>query len=602
MTRRLPTWMRWLCRGIMVTAWLLSLQAAAQSVETVLSPGPLIANHAKWEDSCKHCHVRFDRPAQDQLCADCHKDIGRDLVQHTGMHGRMKRQPCRVCHTDHRGRDMRIAEFDKRSFDHQQTDYSLRAKHRETDCGKCHLPRQKYSAAPHECSACHRKDDVHKGSLGNPCENCHDERSWREARVDHGVTRFALTGAHIKARCETCHKSRDYKDAPQTCLGCHRKEDKHKNQFGEKCESCHNAQRWPQITFHHNVDTRYPLLAKHRDVRCATCHSGVLYREKTGTACADCHRKDDKHKGSLGQDCVRCHSERGWKEAVRFEHDRTSFPLLGRHGKTACKDCHNSLVYKEAPSTCIGCHRKDDKHEASLGEPCADCHTAQDWKTPNFDHARTRFPLRDAHALAKVACTACHRDLRSFRDIPKACVDCHRRDDRHEGQLGADCAACHGELRWVGMRFDHSAARFTLAGAHLPVPCKSCHLSPRYRDAPRDCASCHEKADVHKRSLSAACESCHNVRDWRLWRFDHDKTEYRLVSAHAKVRCQNCHSAPAPAGQKIAPAPRQCMACHTNDDAHDRSFGSRCEQCHQPTRWPQIFNRPGLSLPRGGLQ
>jgi len=602
MTRRLQALVRWLCRGIAVMAWLLSFQVAAQGVETVLSPGPLIANHAKWEDSCTHCHVRFDRQAQDRLCADCHKDIGRDLAQRTGFHGRMKRQACRVCHTDHRGRDMRIAEFDKRTFDHQQTDYPLRAKHRDTDCAKCHLPQQKFSAAPHECSACHRKDDVHKGSLGNPCENCHDERSWREARLDHGVTRFALTGAHIKARCETCHKSRDYKEAPQTCLGCHRKEDKHKNQFGEKCESCHNTQRWPQITFRHDADTRYPLLAKHRDVRCTTCHTGVLYRDKTRTGCADCHQKDDKHKGSLGHDCVRCHGERGWKEAVRFEHDRTNFPLLGRHVKTACKDCHSSLVYKEAPSACTGCHRKDDKHEATLGERCADCHSAQDWKTPGFDHGRTRFPLRDAHALPKVTCAACHKDLRSFRDIPKACVDCHRRDDRHEGQLGADCAACHGEQRWVGMRFDHSVARFTLAGAHVPVPCKSCHLSPRYRDAARDCASCHEKADVHKRSLGAACEGCHNVRDWRLWRFDHDKTKYRLVSAHAKVRCQNCHSAPAPTGRKIAPAPRECMACHAKDDTHDRSFGSRCEQCHQPTRWRQVFNRPALSLSSGGLQ
>ncbi|WP_395687840.1 cytochrome c3 family protein [Caenimonas koreensis] len=315
--------------GLWVLAWLASSQAMAQNVESVLSPGPLVKSHAKWDDSCKSCHVRFDRQAQDRLCADCHKDIGRDLAQRTGMHGRQKPQACRSCHTDHRGRDMKIAEFDKHAFDHQQTDYVLRGKHRETDCGKCHQPQQKFSAAPQECNACHRKDDVHKASLGTACANCHDERSWRETRFDHSVTRFALTGAHNKARCESCHKTRDYKEAPKACVGCHLKEDKHKARFGEKCESCHNTQRWPQITFRHDTDTRYALVAKHRDVRCTSCHTGTLYKEKTGSACIDCHRKDDTHKGSLGQDCVRCHSERGWKESQRFDHDRTNFALLG---------------------------------------------------------------------------------------------------------------------------------------------------------------------------------------------------------------------------------------------------------------------------------
>jgi hypothetical protein len=192
--------------------------------------------------------------------------------------------------------------------------------------------------------------------------------------------------------------------------------------------------------------------------------------------------------------------------------------------------------------------------------------------------------------------------VRSYRDTPRVCIECHRRDDRHEGQLGADCASCHGELRWTGVRFDHSTARFALAGAHVPAPCKSCHLTPRYRDAARDCASCHRKEDKHQASLGTVCESCHNVRDWRLWRFDHDRqTSYRLVASHAKVRCLDCHSAPAPAGGKVAPTPSQCASCHAKDDVHDRSFGPRCEQCHEPTRWRRIVNRPALSSSGGGL-
>src|SRR5512140_627511 len=109
-------------RWLFMLLWAVCVSAGAQSVESVLSPGPLIKGHAKLEGECKNCHVRFDRAAQDRLCADCHKDVGRELAQRKGYHGRLRPQgqACRTCHTDHRGPDMRIAEFDKGTFDHQQ--------------------------------------------------------------------------------------------------------------------------------------------------------------------------------------------------------------------------------------------------------------------------------------------------------------------------------------------------------------------------------------------------------------------------------------------------------------------------------------------------
>ena len=125
-------------------------------------------------------------------------------------------------------------------------------------------------------------------------------------------------------------------------------------------------------------------------------HTGNLYRDKLDTTCVSCHRKDDKHKTSLGTECSSCHSERGWREVRRFDHDRTAFPLLGRHIKTDCKSCHQSLVYREAPSTCIGCHIKDDKHQGHLGERCADCHTETDWVARRFDPEHPNRPSRRA--------------------------------------------------------------------------------------------------------------------------------------------------------------------------------------------------------------
>lgn len=410
--------------------------AVAQTVESVLSPGPLVKAHAKWEDGCRNCHTPFDRKAQDRLCADCHKEVARDVAAKTGFHGRMKPQACRSCHTDHRGREAMIVQLDTASFDHRQTDYALAGRHRPVKCESCHAPGKAYRQAPLTCDGCHQRDDVHKGSLGKRCDECHTEQGWRETRFDHNQTQFVLTGAHTKARCDGCHKTPVYREAPSTCLGCHRQDDTHKGRFGEKCESCHTDVRWKDLRFRHDVDTKYPLRDKHRDLRCTACHTGSLYKDAAPTTCVGCHRKDDKHKASLGTECQTCHTEKGWKQVERFDHDRTAFPLLGKHGKADCKDCHKSLAYREAPSTCVACHQKDDAHRENLGRRCGDCHTESGWSVARFDHQRTRFALRGAHARPQLACKACHADPRSYRGIPMACDDTTSSTGRLSGSRG----------------------------------------------------------------------------------------------------------------------------------------------------------------------
>src|SRR5262249_7105817 len=260
---------------------------------------------------------------------------------------------------------------------------------------------------------------------------------WKEvAKFDHSKTRFDLTGKHADVKCADCHKNNRYAETPRTCIGCHRGDDKHKGNFGEKCDSCHSTRDWKTPTFNHDRDTTDGLRAKHRSARWASCHKGNLYKDKLTTACVDCHRKDDKHKGTLGNACADCHTERDWKEPGNFDHAKTRFPLLGKHATEECRSCHQSSVFKDAPSTCIGCHRKDVKHKATLGENCADCHTERDWKASKFDHDRTKFKLRNGHASAKVKCDSCHRDLATFRNIATDCYACHKKDDKHQGQQG----------------------------------------------------------------------------------------------------------------------------------------------------------------------
>jgi len=593
--RRWTTLLLRLLLGLMPWACALWGTAAhAQALESALSPGKLAAPHVKWEDECGACHVRFDRAGQDRLCADCHKDVGRDIRQRTGYHGRLPAQACRSCHTDHRGRDARIIALDPKRFDHAQTDYALRGRHAQVPCASCHLPKRQYREAPADCAGCHRKDDPHKGALGAACGDCHGESDWKSGRFDHATTAFSLTGQHAQARCADCHHTPgDYKGTPRACIACHRKDDDgpsgHHGRFGDKCASCHSTRAWKPAEFQHDTDTRFALRGRHRTAACTDCHTASL-KARVPSECHGCHQQDDKHKGSLGSDCAACHSERSWKERSRFDHDKTLFPLLGEHLAARCEACHKTPQFKEVSRECVACHRSDDRHAGTLGEDCGTCHRESDWKNTSgrFEHDRTRFRLRRSHA-APLACSACHADAKSLRGTPLACASCHARHDRHEGQLGRQCGECHDDGSWKVAGFNHSRTRFALVGRHAAVACKGCHETPRFKDVRSDCGSCHRRDDAHRGTLGTRCDSCHNARAWALWSFDHGKrTRWPLTGGHGRTACDACHRVPAPAGRDAAALSTACVACHRKDDTHEGTFGASCERCHATDHWKRL--------------
>ncbi len=102
------------------------------------------------------------------------------------------------------------------------------------------------------------------------------------------------------------------------------------------------------------------------------------------------------------QDCATCHTEHKGRDAnivvldeSKFNHVQTDFALKGGHAneKVVCKDCHKPKVkFRDAPNSCVSCHKKDDKHKNSLGDKCADCHVEKSWKEITFDHSKSDFP------------------------------------------------------------------------------------------------------------------------------------------------------------------------------------------------------------------
>ena len=277
-------------------------------------------------------------------------------------------------------------------------------------------------------------------------------------------------------------------------------------------------------------------------------------------------------------------------------------------------------------TACTACH--EDFHKGKFGNDCTTCHTSADWKTiveDSFDHARTDWPLRGAHADVK--CATCHDEQLAWGKRPPhaRCDDCHQ--DAHAGTArlaGAvvDCDACHSE-RWFRPSTytvaRHEEAPWKLEGKHVRVDCEKCHVRAEGADAERRfgkarvdlrpaaerCTDCH--ADAHAGQLAKSpskgdCTVCHGLDGFRPARYgvaEHAKLEFPLLGRHADVECKACHGPerpglppmPAaavvgPAGVDLHPGFARCADCHR--DPHEgrfspggaRAVDSDCLACH----------------------
>ena len=580
----------------------LTIPVARYAFGSVVSPGDVIKGHAKDEENCDKCHKKFNKSAQSNLCKECHKDVGKDIGEKRGFHGRIQEQKeCRECHTEHKGRDAKIVIFDSIKFDHTQTDFQLKESHRneKVKCKNCHAEGKRYSEAPSTCIACHKKDDKHKGGLGTDCAKCHSEKDWKTTFFDHNKTHFQLLGKHIEVKCEKCHFNDKFKDTPKTCIGCHKKDDDkaHMGRLGTDCAKCHGEKDWKTTKFDHDK-TNFKLLGKHDDVKCDACHIEKKYKG-TPKLCMSCHKKDDGkvHKGQFGTACETCHVERNWKEIV-FDHGiKTKYQLLGKHKTAKCASCHKGDLYKDKLlMTCVACHKaNDDKvHKGNFGQKCETCHVERDWKEILFDHGqKTKFQLLGKHR-SPLRCSSCHKgDL--YKDkLESTCLSCHAKDDKHKGQEGKKCENCHSTQDWKATTFKHNTmSKFLLLGNHSLVECKKCHVAPTFKDAKSDCFSCHEKDDaiVHKRRLGTECRECHNVRNWKSWDFDHNKTLFKLDGPHKGISdCYKCHIRPMTGKVKTDKA---CASCHDKDDVHNGDFGPQCDRCHEGNKWRDLRSGMG---------
>ena len=501
---------------------LFPLVSTADSLESLFSPGELSQAHNNLEQKCDSCHDTSDKGKQDKLCLDCHdhQDIARDIQRHEGFHGRIEFQgqnACKQCHREHRGRGAKISLLTTGSFDHTNTDFSLRGNHTVLKCQACHTKNKKYREAPSDCFSCHKKQDIHKGKLGQKCQTCHIESSWKKSGFDHDKgTDFPLKGKHKQIDCQLCHVNNKFKDTPNKCANCHSLNDVHGRRYGVMCHTCHNENDWKKSKFDHARDTKYRLTGKHHTIHCDSCHTGYLYKQKLNTTCVSCHKNDDEHKGNNGNKCHDCHNTQSWGKSQFNHNTETDFPLTGMHKEVKCESCHRVSVTEKLPGDCYSCHKHGDPHAGKMGEKCSRCHNTHGWrKKLFFEHDITRFPLIGMHAVT--ACEECHIS-QVYKDTSIQCRKCHNTNDEHDGRFGDDCGFCHNPNSWKTWLFDHNKQTdFKLDGAHTDITCYSCHRTKtkKVKQSLSNCASCHSSDDIHQGGFGRNCNRCHTTKDFK---------------------------------------------------------------------------------------
>ena len=575
--------------------------SAAPSARAQLSPGPLSVAHASLEGvtQCFQCHERGAGVA-DAKCLACHTEIGWLRARHRGLHARAQSTPCAKCHPDHAGRDFQLVRWDEGAaahFDHRRAGFTLEGRHAGLECAECHQARlQKSGGAAlirkrardaswlgleRACAACHR--DPHVGAVGTDCGRCHGQQTWKPAGgFDHAKTAYPLTGLHAKVECAKCHLS-------------------------PRLELATDAQGRP----------------------------APRYKPVPHADCADCHK--DPHAGRFPGACAKCHTTKGFQvfTAGSFDHERTRYPLRGRHAAVACAKCHDPKTAggpKPAFDRCDRCHRDAHAGLATLaGRPadCAACHAVQGWKPSTYtvtSHQASAYPLAGRHATTE--CARCHPQgpdtlvaaLGSarvqLRPAHARCPDCHL--DPHRGRFEAGgarakvegCRTCHAMGGFRPALVDvaaHARLGYPLEGAHRAAPCQGCHVELKAMPsasggtvpaaarggaaAGRDSLRTLLFADV-----ASTCAGCHPTPHGGQF----EGRRSRVKGAPAGDACDACHGLEAftPASRfdherdsafrlAGAHAKVRCAGCHKSSrDAQGRSYvvykptPVRCEECH----------------------
>ncbi len=564
--------------------------------------------------ACTACHTKMVFSNVGNKCADCHADI----------HKRQMGANCESCHTV-RGWKVSVQQINQ-----HMNRFPLTGAHAAATCEDCHKngALSQFTTMSTACLSCHQKDfqaaknpDHVAGKFATTCQTCHSTDNWLNARFDHALTGFPLTGAHTvpPRACADCHVNNNYNLTQTSCVSCHLKDFQNTNNpnhaqqgFSQTCEGCHTTVAWSPANFDHSK-SGFPLTGAHTvpPRACADCHVNNNYN-LTQTSCVSCHQQDynnakqpvDHIAAGFPTTCETCHDTVSWMNG-KFDHAQTGWVLTGSHTvpPRACADCHVNGNYKLNQTTCVTCHQQDynkaaNPNHVQAGFPltCETCHDTVAWTDGKFDHAQTGWALTGSHMVPPRQCGDCHVN-NNYKLNNTACVTCHLTDYNNTNnpnhvQAGfpQTCEVCHDTIKWTDANFNHSKTGFPLTGSHTVPPrvCADCHVNNNYKNLPTDCYGCH-KADYQNANnpnhiaahFPTTCATCHDTIKWADGKFNH--TWFPLNHGGANGVCSTCHTNPN--NYTVF----TCTNCHAKaqTDARHQGVGGyvynsvNCYQCHK---------------------
>ena len=272
-----------------------------------------------------------------------------------------------------------------------------------------------------------------------------------------------------------------------------------------------------------------------------------------------------------------------------FSHGQLTAPG-SQHEPIACSRCHTAD--QAFPLRCDDCHAASGRAwiNSPINAPaghflhgCEQCHAAdQAWSAVPGPAGSThqRFPLEGKHLSAR--CFACH-PTGKIEGIPTICESCHAQNIpiHHET---SHCEACHTPQGFLPSTRSH--VQFPLSGGHALLSCDRCHTGAGFSGLSFACASCHAgKAPIKHVSVgfsAQACDTCHNLVDWKTTSFTHYK--WLLEGKHSSVPCAGCHQNNPTGYTGNQP---HCSFCHTKGPGfpvHD-GYGDDCVSCHTVSGW-----------------
>ncbi|VAW94638.1 hypothetical protein MNBD_GAMMA22-2436, partial [hydrothermal vent metagenome] len=541
------------------------------------------------------------------------------------------------------------AEKVTNNFDHYKTGFPIDGAHKKLKCNACHQ-RGIFKGTPKTCNGCHgnratiatsKKPSGHVRST-NSCDNCHIDKSWSNAQMDHN----SITGS-----CVACHNG-SLKNAAI-------KKSTH-IQSSDRCENCHSSRRWiPAQFFHTNIVSN--CISCHIDPNAAKTRGKSLNHVQSDNQCEVCHTTFKTWRGgkvdhsNLTKDCFSCHNGTTSGQSKLSSHIKTN---------NVCESCHKSgtnptisvwksrqqMDHSAVDDTCINCHSgsttgksRSSSHIPLTQTQCHLCHTSQTQWTGTAN-------VRMDHIAVSNTCTTCHSSARSGETKQRGKTTTHV-------QSSDTCDECHkGFSTWQGANVDHgnltkgcftchngSTRGLKKSAAHAITTnvCEDCHKtsanptvsiwSSRVKmghDATTDvCLKCHDgstlgkaRSNSHIPLTQTKCELCHSSQtNWvgaGNVKMDHGVVTSSCISCHTANRsaatkqkgkttthiqssntCSDCHqNFTTWKGAKVdhGVITKNCYSCHNGTTSGQKKSATHikttnvCEDCHKTNANPTI--------------